>query len=210
MTNDEEIVFEKAYQAYNMTLEERNFYLSLLSHTKEVESSTRVVDPSRPLSSYEPISSSSDLPMIFIDEDETTPLFSTFKKLNENNEKVESPKGKPFDMVTMALQKDPNGNVIFNGAISNLIENKWIDGVIEQKGPQTFYITTNVYRFYEHLRESERMYSARDTLVLFDDKMVRETRYSDNIRYEKYFEVLPPLTEEKQQEYIMSLARKLK
>ncbi len=210
MTNEEEVTFEKVFQAYNMTLDERDFYLSLLSCTKEIESSNRVVDPSEPLASYASLTAPVNTSYIYIDEDDTFPPFSSFKEAVKEPNEVVPAKGKPFDIVMMALQKAPNGVILFNGAISNLNENKWVDGIIKQTSPESYNIITNVYRFYEHLRDSERMYRVFDNITLKEDKTIRETSYSDLIKFEKYVEYLPPLTEQKKEDYIMQLVRKIK
>ncbi len=211
MPNEEEMLLESRFPSFDLEPEERNFYLSLLALTKEVESSTRVVDPSRPLASYEPLPGPEH--SIFIDEDDSWPIFSSIfsekgKKQSASEKKVVPT---PFEMVTMVLKKNEDGTISFNGAIGNNIESKWIDGLIEKISNRKFSITTNVYRLYEHLRDSEKMYRVEDDLCLFEGRTLRETHYYDHIRYEPPYEAeLPALTPELQDEFVGGLLMKLK
>jgi hypothetical protein len=210
MTNEDEMLLESRFPSFDLEPGERNFYLSLLALTKEVESSTRVVDPSRPLASFETLPDSEH--SIFIDEDDSWPIFSSI--FSEKGKKQSVPKKKvaptPFEMITMVLRKNENGTISFNGAIGNNIESKWIDGLIEKLGKRKYNITTNVYRLYEHLRDSEKMYRVEDDFCLLDDKTLRETHYYDHIRFELPSEAeLPALTPELQDEFVDGLLMKL-
>ena len=99
----------------------------------------------------------------------------------------------------------------FNGAIGYNIESKWIDGLIEKISNRKYSISTNVYRLYEHLRDSEKMYRVEDDLCLLEDKTLRKSHYFDHIRFElPYEEELPALTPELQDEFVNGLLMKLK
>ena len=210
MPNDEEMLLESRFPSFDLEPEERNFYLNLLAITKEVESSTRVVDPSKPLASFDPLLGDHSM---FIDEDDSWPIFSSIfsekgKKQPKSEEKTVPT---PFEIVTMVLRKNADGTISFNGAIGNNIESKWIDGLIEKISNRKYSISTNVYRLYEHLRDSEKMYRVEDDLCLLEDKTLRKSHYFDHIRFElPYEEELPALTPELQDEFVNGLLMKLK
>ena len=209
MSEEEEILFEQYFQAEQLDKDERNFYLNLLANTKEVQSSSRVADPKNPLGSLNP-NNKTIINYAYIDDEDTTPLFSSLIKAQaEYTKQEEKEEAKPFEIVTMALRKeyDKKGKevVLFNGAISSSIENKWISGFIRKNNNNSYYVETHVLRYYEYLRESEKMYTVQDEFLLFNDKTVRISRYLDNIRYEKYCDSLPPFTKEKNIEYINGL-----
>ncbi len=209
MSDEEEILFEQYFPAEQLDKNERNFYLNLLANTKEVQSSSRVADPKNPLGSLNPKNRPS-ISYCYIDDEDTTPLFSSLIKAQADyatqEEKEET---QPFEIVTMALKKefDKNGKevVLFNGAISSKIENKWISGFIRKNNDKSYHVETQVLRYYEYLRESEKMYSVVDDFILFEDKTVRISKYLDNIRYEKYCDSLPPFTKDRDNEFVNAL-----
>ena len=217
MTTEDELLLESNFQAEKMDNEERNFYLNLLANSKEVQSSTRVADPSNLLGSLHPDYEPSSY-INFIDEDEDIiPPFSKLVKSRVEESPEDKKHQKPFEIVTMALskEKDKKGRdvILFNGAIASQTikdDNKWINGRITKTGDRNYHIETHVMRYYEYLRNSEQMYTVVDDFVLFDEKTIRISRYLDNIKFERYCDALPPLTSELSQKYVDGLVMTMK
>ena len=86
-----------------------------------------------------------------------------------------------FEMVFMSLGKDGE-NITFNGAISNGVESRCIDGVIKQKGKR-HYVLTHVYRMGDKIPDDIREYYVYDTFKRIKDKMYQETVYDEPLAY---------------------------
>lgn len=97
-----------------------------------------------------------------------------------------------FELVCMNLKKDESGIVSFSGAISNGIENKWLNGFIKNIGNKT-YVSTKVTRLHPliSIESKEKEFETYDKFKFKDDSIERITTYSN---VSGYFEsILPPL-----------------
>lgn len=86
-----------------------------------------------------------------------------------------------FEMVFMSLHQDGE-NITFNGAVSNGIENRCVDGVIKQKGKR-YYVLTHVYRLHQSVPENIKEYYVYDTFKRIKDKLYQETIYDESLSY---------------------------
>lgn len=88
-----------------------------------------------------------------------------------------------FEMVLMNLHKEGN-DITFNGAISNGVENRWVDGIIKQNGKR-HYILTHVFRLHQSVPESIKEYYVYDTYKRIQDRLYQETIYDESLEYRK-------------------------
>lgn len=86
-----------------------------------------------------------------------------------------------FEMVFMTLHQ-VGENITFNGAVSNGIENRCVDGVIKQKGKR-YYVLTHVYRLNQSIPENIKEYYVYDTFKKIKDKLYQETIYDESLSY---------------------------
>ena len=88
-----------------------------------------------------------------------------------------------FEMVFMNLGKDGD-NITFNGAVSNGVENRCVNGVIKQKGKR-YYVLSQVYRMHELVLEDIKEYYVYDTFKRIKDRLYQETIYDESLSYRK-------------------------
>lgn len=111
-----------------------------------------------------------------------------------------------YDLVTVSLKKLDTGEVSFNGAITNDIENKWIDGVIKTIGNKV-YVDSNITQLHESV-EVKEPYSVVDYFNFKrSDVVIRKTTYGNG----KYFEAtLEPFDRTKLDEYLQNKVNGMK
>lgn len=111
-----------------------------------------------------------------------------------------------YDLVTVSLKKLDTGEVSFNGAITNDIENKWIDGLIKRIGNKV-YVDSNITQLHESV-EVKGPYNVVDYFNFKrSDAVERRTTYSNG----KYFEtILEPFKKEDIEAYLQAKVDSMK
>ena len=86
-----------------------------------------------------------------------------------------------FEMVFMNVHRDGE-NINFNGAVTNGVENRYVDGVIKTKGKR-YYVLTHVYRMNQEIPENIKEYYVYDTFKRIKDNLYQETIYDESWEY---------------------------
>ena len=88
-----------------------------------------------------------------------------------------------FEMVFMNLHREGE-DISFNGAVSNGIESRCVDGIIWQKGKR-HYVLTHVYRLHQAVPENIKENYVYDTYKRIQDRLYQETIYDESLEYRK-------------------------
>ena len=91
-----------------------------------------------------------------------------------------------FKIILMHFKHDDDGNILFNGAISNGNENRCVDGVIKQKGKR-YYVLNHVYRMGIEVPEWIKDYCTYDTFKTIQDRWYQESYYENSLEYRQIF-----------------------
>lgn len=156
-----------------------------------------------------------------IDEDDRNFYLNVISKIRDIDNSivaVHEDDDRHYELVTLNLTriikkalKDNISNyrteIKFNGAISNKIENRLIDGVILVKG-NNMNIITNFYRLYEHLDDDDRCYSTEDTFILSDNNTIRISKYQYDTQ--RCIEELDPITLDTSDSFVAEKVKSLK
>ncbi len=128
------------------------------------------------------------------------------KEVMDSEVNVKESKSTAYDLVTMSFSKLKTGEVSFNGAITNDVENKWLDGIIKTIGNKV-YVSSNVTPLYESI-ENKGPYEVVDYFNFKrSDAVVRKTTYGNG----KYYEaILEPFSKEDIDAYLQSKVDSLK
>lgn len=87
-----------------------------------------------------------------------------------------------YSFVELSLTKSSNNNILFNGSLSNGIDNKCIEGTINQNGNKV-YVTSKFYRLNNYVSENEKEYITMDCFNSKNDSIVRSTSYSNILEF---------------------------
>lgn len=91
-----------------------------------------------------------------------------------------------FKIIFMHFKNDEEGNILFNGAISNGEENRCVDGVIKHKGKR-YYVLNHVHRLGEDFPEWMKEYYVYDTFKTIEDRWYQETIYDNSLEYRQRY-----------------------
>ena len=93
-----------------------------------------------------------------------------------------------FDIVMLYFKRSENGDIIFDGALSNGCENRCVDGIIKQKGKR-YYVLNHVYRLGldDKVPEWLREYYVYDTFKNIQDRWYQDTFYDNPLEYRQRF-----------------------
>lgn len=127
------------------------------------------------------------------------------KEVTDSEFNVGNPETIAYDIITMSLKKLENGEVSFNGAISNGNENKCLEGVIKKIGNRVF-VTSELLSLHPEV-ENRKPYDVTDYFTFKGSQVLRKTSYTDG----KYVEtIMEPFNKEDLESYIQSKADHMK
>lgn len=127
------------------------------------------------------------------------------KEVTDSEFNIGNPETTAYDIITMSLKKLENGEVGFNGAISNGNENKCLEGVIKKIGNRVF-VTSELLSLHPSI-ENRKPYDVTDYFTFKGSQVLRKTSYPDG----KYVEtIMEPFDKEDLESYIQSKADHMK
>ncbi len=115
-------------------------------------------------------------------------LLSNIREV-ENSRFVDKNQSNEFELGTMTFKRSGRYKFLFDGAITNGIEGKMVDGVITIED-RDIIIETNYYRLNEFLEDDEKFYSTTDAFVQQGDRTIRITTYSDGMKFTEEVDLL--------------------